>query len=408
MRIVLLSDRIPPENQGGAGQVAWNLAQGLKHAGHDVHVIAATPQPYFEAIRAGIPTYHVHSDYPPRLRSWLSLYNPQVIPTLRQLLKRLQPVVVNAHNIHADISYAALKLAYQMGIRTIFSAHDMMTVTYGKVSYGINPAKCGMETMRLPAMYNLKRHRFRYNPVRNLVIKAILQRYTHARVAISHIHKAALEANGLPQFEVISNGLDPDDFARPSEAVLSEFRAKYQLNGRKVLLFGGRLSHAKGGEQLLAALNLLVKTEPQAKLLILSNKPIDRQMLARLPNLYDDHIQETGWLEGESLRAAYYLADVITFPSVYLDAFGMINLEGMAAHKPLVSTCYGGAPEVVKDGETGYIVNPYDTEQFAQYLISLLKDDKLRKQMGEAGHHRLLQHFALHQQVANYEKLFII
>ncbi len=73
MRIAILSDRIPPENVGGAGKVAWSLACGLRDAGHDVHVIAATPNAAFEAIREGIPTYHLHSRYPKRLMFWTSM-----------------------------------------------------------------------------------------------------------------------------------------------------------------------------------------------------------------------------------------------------------------------------------------------------------------------------------------------
>src|SRR5512143_1354897 len=100
MRIAILSDRIPPENIGGAGQVAWTLARGLRNVGHEVHVIAATPGVSFEESREGIPTYHLHSRYPRRLMFWLGVYNPQTIGPLRALLKRIKPDVVNAHNVH--------------------------------------------------------------------------------------------------------------------------------------------------------------------------------------------------------------------------------------------------------------------------------------------------------------------
>src|SRR5688572_11008019 len=106
MRILLLNDRIPPENRGGAGEVVWRLTLGLRDAGHDVHVAAATPDQPFRETRDGIPTYHLHSRYPERWRAYLSLYNPQTVGALAALYGELKPDVVNAHNIHADLSYA--------------------------------------------------------------------------------------------------------------------------------------------------------------------------------------------------------------------------------------------------------------------------------------------------------------
>src|SRR5688572_17022409 len=111
MRILLLNDRIPPENRGGAGEVVWRLAVALRDKGHDVHVAAATPDKRFTAIRDGIPTYHLHVRYPVRWRAWLSLYNPQTVKPLHELYQQIQPEIINAHNIHADLTYHSLTLA---------------------------------------------------------------------------------------------------------------------------------------------------------------------------------------------------------------------------------------------------------------------------------------------------------
>ena len=102
MRILLLSDRIPPENRGGAGEVLWRLAVSLHQNGHDVHVISATDKAYFEEVREGIQTYHVQVSYPERFRAWYSLYNPQVNGRLKNLYQKIQPDVINAHNIHQE------------------------------------------------------------------------------------------------------------------------------------------------------------------------------------------------------------------------------------------------------------------------------------------------------------------
>lgn len=408
MRLVILSDQIPPESSGGAGKVAWMLARGLRDLGYDLHVIAATPQATFRAVRDGIPTYHLHSQYPPRWRSWLSLYNPQVIHPLRDLLNQIKPDVVNAHNVHQDLSYASLSIAHQLGLPTVLTVHDMMPVAYTKMDHFVRADTCSYTAADycLPPLFNLKQNRFRYNPIRNWVIRRILSRAVDVRIAMSRAHQAALEANGLPPFQVVHNGLDLSEFAPPDPVAIEQLRTRLKLNGCKVVLFGGRMSALKGSAQLLQALDRLIPTMPEIRLLVLSNTPVEPSMLAGLQHLKREHLCETGWLTGAALTAAYYLADVVTFPSICMDTFGLMNLEGMAAGKPLVSTCFGGSPEIVVDGETGYIVNPLDTAMFADRLGRLLADADLRARLGSAGRARLVAAFTLQHQVERMDAIF--
>jgi glycosyltransferase involved in cell wall biosynthesis len=90
---------------------------------------------------------------------------------------------------------------------------------------------------------------------------------------------------------------------------------------------------------------------------------------------------------------------LVIVPSVYLDPFGLGNIEAMAMSKPVIATCHGGSPEIVRDGVTGYIVNPFDTEAFADRMIGLLTDSDLRRRLGAAGHDRYLAEFTLERHV---------
>jgi glycosyltransferase involved in cell wall biosynthesis len=78
----------------------------------------------------------------------------------------------------------------------------------------------------------------------------------------------------------------------------------------------------------------------------------------------------------------------------------------MVCQKPVVTTCFGGPPEVVVDGETGYIVNPFDTETFADRLIQILRDPAHAAQLGEAGYRRFRSHFALQDRAAEMAELY--
>ena len=89
-----------------------------------------------------------------------------------------------------------------------------------------------------------------------------------------------------------------------------------------------------------------------------------------------------GWLAGDDLRQAFGAADVIATPSVYPDPFNLMNIEAMAHARPVVATCYGGAPEIVVHGETGFIADPWDEAAFGDRLATVLTDRALAQAHG--------------------------
>ncbi len=404
MRLVILSDRIPPENAGGAERVAWLLACGLRDAGHDVHVIASTSEKSFEETRDGIPTYHLHAETRDRWRAWRSVYNRETIPEILRLLKKIQPDVVNAHNVHNALSWGALAEIEWEGIPVVFTAHDMMSVAYGKVTHFINPTQKAIPQQfnyRLPFFHNLSRMRLRFNPLRSAQIRDIL-RSVSARVSVSETQRQALADNGVRDFEVVYNGINPADYDIP-QTEIDAYRA--EIGNRPIILFAGRINAEKGGLLLLDALTKVRERLPDAHLLLLSKPEMAQPLIEMRPHLRDAIIPG-GWLNGRKLLVAFCAADVIAVPSIFLESLPMVALEGMAASKPIVVSCFGGLPETVEDGKTGYIVNPFDTDALADRLIKLLSNPALAKTMGVAGRARLIEKFTLARQVEHMTQIF--
>lgn len=401
MKIVLLNDRIPPEGQGGAEAVVWRLAQGLKRGGHEPHVVAATPEAAFDETRDGIPTYHIHAGYPERFRAWLSLWNPQTVGAFGKLLRRLQPDVVNAHNIHSWLSYHTLKVARDAGCGVVFSAHDAMTFAYGKLPASFTPGAPEMldrGNLRLPSGYNLRQNRFRYNPLRNVLIRRCLERQAQIRTVPSRALAAAFADNDMPPVEVVHNGIDVNEWRPVDESFVADLRRRLDLEGKQVILIAGRMTAEKGTQQILSALDQLREQFPQLRLLVLTSRDIESQIPSAFAHLRSI-IRVGGWLSGDELRAAYQMADVVAVPSVYVDPFPTVALEAMALGKPVVATAFGGAREAVVDGETGYVVNPLETAAYADRLARLLRDPGLRREFGWRGRERIRRKFLLGQQV---------
>ena len=400
MKILLLNDRIPPEGRGGAESVVWRLARALTAAGNETHVIATTAGAAFEETRDSIPTYHIRAAYPERFRAWLSLWNPQTAGAFSALLRQIQPDVVNAHNIHYLLSYHTLRQARAAGCGVVFSAHDAMSFAYGKLPSSFaaaGPGSLAPGAYRLPRGYNLRRNRFRYNPMRNVIVKRCLARQAHMRTVPSRALAQAFADNDMPPVEVVHNGIDLHEWAPADESIVADLRRRLDLAGKRVILIAGRLTREKGLRQILSALSQIHETLPAARLLVLSSRAMDAQVTGEFAHL-TSLIRLGGWLSGDELRAAYQLADVVAAPSIYADPFPTVALEAMAAGKPVLATAFGGAREAVVDGETGFIVDPFDTTAFADKLSLLLTDGERCRQMGERGRGRIAAHFSLDRQ----------
>jgi len=373
MKILILTDEIPAQDCGGAEISTLNLACGLKQFGHEVYIITTCRKKSDEGEQdyRGIKVFRFSTGYHEKWRAYLSLYNYQVIGQVRNLIGELKPDIVHAQNIHYYLSYYCLKLAKRKGAKVFLTARDTMLFSYGKLDnpkylLGLNP--------RVSWMDNLKQAKKRYNPLRNIIIRHYLK-YIDKVFAISKSLKEALEINGIKNVAIIYNGIDVNDWSL-GQAVVENFKKKYGLIGKKVVFFGGRISAQKGRDQINRAMALVQKKIPEAVLLAVGTKGI-------------------GWLEGDDLKAAYYASDVVVTPSIYLDPFNRINIEAMACKKPVVGTCFGGTPEIIQDGVTGFVVNPLDVELMSQKIVDLLRDSAKAEQFGRAGYERVKKYFNL-------------
>ena len=166
----------------------------------------------------------------------------------------------------------------------------------------------------------------------------------------------------------------------------------------------GRLAKEKGYWYLLSAARIVMKECPEAHFLVVGDGP-QREKLANLAlNLgLKDHITFTGYRR-DVLRVLS-LFDIFALATLW-EGLSMVILEAMVMAKPVVTTNVVGNPELVVDGITGFLVPPRDPQALADRILTLLKDENLRKRMGAAGRRRVEEKFTIEKMVSETESLY--
>lgn len=164
----------------------------------------------------------------------------------------------------------------------------------------------------------------------------------------------------------------------------------------RMILFVGRIEPLKGLDVLFQAIALLRKRKDMEGvsfcLTVIGGEPdVSPEMMsaemARLQALRDesglqDLVTFLGKRDQDTLPYYYSAAEIVVVPSFY-ESFGMVALEAMACGTPVVASQVGGLAFLVQDGMTGYSVPVDDPQSLADRLVTLLKDERLRQQMGQ-------------------------
>ncbi len=207
--------------------------------------------------------------------------------------------------------------------------------------------------------------------------------YTRRRFASAFGPRAALEH--LPP------GVDTERF-RPDPAARAVLRSRYRLGDRPTIVCVSRLVPRKGQDMLITSLPEIRRRVDGAALVIVGGGPYldDLRRLAGRAGVSDDVVFTAG-VPAAELPAHYAMADVFAMPcrtrgaGLDVEGLGIVFLEASATGVPVVAGRSGGAPETVRDGETGRVVDGRSERQIVDAVSEILGDPDLAARMGAAG-----------------------
>jgi glycosyltransferase involved in cell wall biosynthesis len=249
-------------------------------------------------------------------------------------------------------------------------------------------------------------------------VSALARAATHAKI-VRHLHGRILEPQGLAPIYVSARGTDAvvavsqavadrvvDGVARVIYAGLPPRDPLPHRGASTEIVIGtaGRLVELKGIEYLIRAVAALRHDFPALRLEIAGAGPQCVRLeeeVARTDLV--GRVKFLGWID--DIGSVLFHWDVFVLPSLE-EGFPVAALDAMGAGLPVVATAVGGVPELIQDGESGWLVPPRDVEALTARLSLLLGNSELRQSVGAAGWARVRDHFNASQMAKAFSRLY--
>lgn len=212
--------------------------------------------------------------------------------------------------------------------------------------------------------------------------------------------------------DFVWNGLDIEEKYNSSQEEKKAIRKDFFKVDDNQIVIGliGRINSWKGQQLLLDAFNVIANDFPEIKLVFVGSPPPGQDyFLHNLEHKIEEFklkdrveivpFQQNIWLFWDAI-------DIAVVPSTEPEPFGMVAIEAMAAKKPVIAANHGGLTEIVIPNNTGFLFEPSNKNDLANYLKELIENPDKRSQFGENGFKRVNEVFSMKNHVQKIENIF--
>jgi glycosyltransferase involved in cell wall biosynthesis len=351
---------VSPETTSGGETYERELLTRLGRAGVRLEIVLARGKPH----PPGVPNWTVHRFAIGRgLRWWVA---PLVVP----------PAI---RRVHAAVGFDLLRV------------HSLRY---------IGPAALwARRRWRLDVPVVAHHHLLDPDPLNRLIEKRVVEACDQVIVGSEFARRQLAQALGarVDHVAVAPYGVDPRFAPRPPRA---ELRQRYGLGAGPVALFFGGLKARKNLPLLLDVWAAVAREVPAARLLIAGGGPLLGALRERAAALgLADRVAFTGYVPEAEKADHFNLGDVFVFPSA-LEGFGLAVGEAMSSGLPVVASDRGSIPELLLEGEGGFLRDPARPAGFVEALVRLLREAPLRAKQGAANAERVERWFRWERCVA--------
>jgi glycosyltransferase involved in cell wall biosynthesis len=368
MRVLLVANTLPPADVSGVGEQVLQLAAGLRAIGHEVEILGRGP--------AGARG--------PKL-----LFPLLVVPVVLRALRRFRPHVVQVHESDGGLAALAVAVAAPLLDPSPLLV-ALLQVSYVEERRAVRPLVAADTGEVIGRPGGVERW-FRWTKA---PLQIVLGRAAAAVADLVLAPSAATAEElvrdyGAERIAVVPNATG----ARWWEGGASEVGEGGAGLEPGTLLFVGRLRLRKGVEVLLHALAALRARGIAARLAIAGDGEHRAAVERALADLdLGGAVELLGRCDAARIARLLAGARALVVPSIY-EGMPLVVLEAMAAGVPVVASSVSGIPEVVVDGETGWLVPPEDPAALAAALAVALEDPAEAARRGAAGRRRVEERY---------------
>ena len=357
---------------GGSGVVATELGKSLARQGTQVHFITTSHPARLSGYDERVYFHRVVSEEYPLFQNYTP-YSLSLAVKIREVAEQYSLDLVHVHYAipHATSAFLAQEM---------LKPHRLPTVT---TLHGTDITLVGM----MPSYYEITRFSIEKSSAVTSV-SDFLKRETIREFRIEH------------PIDVIHNFVDTDVF-RPVDTPAC--RARFARDGEKVLMHVSNFRKVKNLPVLIQVFYEVQKHVP-SRLVLVGDGP-ERESTERQAEALGiaDRVIFLG--DQEYIADLLPAADVFLLPSQH-ESFGLAALEAMSCGVPVLGSRIGGLPEVIQHEETGFLCDPNDVDCMKAIVLSLFKDEALRRQIGQAARDRAVRVFNRDLIVAQYVDVY--
>lgn len=384
MRILIVNDTYYP-NKNGSSYFTQRLAYYLQKKGHDVLVIAPSKtihQGYF--VHNGVRIYGIRSV------SVFVYKNFRVAPTLfakrtvMRVIKKFKPDVVHMQG-HFLVCSTVLSVAKNLDIPVVGTNHFMPD--------NLTPY------LHLP------------NKVDNIIHKIAWMHFRHVFHKFDFATTPTKSAGNIikdigfkKEVRAISCGIDFEVFNPENDG--SYLKKRYHLPNKKILLYVGRLDKEKNIDWVIEALpEILKKADIHFVIVGGGTQRAYLQNLVLSKGL-EKKVTFTGIISDKDLPKIYTVADCFVMAGT-AELQSLVTMEAMASGLPIVAANACALPELVSDGENGYLFEPGDIKKLAKSIISIMTNSDLHKQMVKRSLELIRKH-DINKSIQEFEDIYML
>lgn len=370
---------------GGAEASVLALTHAMRAKGHDVSVLSAdSPGENMFADR----TFPRIAPYSP-LKFFHHLFYFRSFNALRKAIREFHPDIVHFHTM-GDCSPSVLFAL--SGTPAVLTVHGPEEYTKTLLPWYLASSDFRKPYELSSLTFIGRLHYVFYRYPQRMIYHFGLRRLSRVIAPSKYIAKEIAEDISVP-IRQIYNGI-PLPEVQPMGSV-------------PVALYVGRLKEVKGVAYAFRAFAIVAKQVPTARLIVVGDG-VERTNLAGLAKELgiEKNIEMHGWLSGnDEIYHLYGQSQVVLVPSVWPENLPTVCIEAMAIGRPVVGTKTGGIPELISDGESGFVVPMRDSGALAHAMLELFTNAPMREEMGKSARARA-EHFHIERFVGEILALY--